>query len=308
MKANSNNLPTIDRWKDLIREYHIVENVTIQDDHLDILIRNCGSIIRISYDEINSYLLNENWDFINVIKNLLIRQGVIKHYKKTLLAFFDIHAYSPFIKKSTTEDAVLKVNEFMRIIRIKSKTDIYSVKFDFMVLSDSIILVVDTTRSPIFAGSLEMLLATSSSIMKESIKLGLPLRGAIGGGDYYSDGEMLISTALVDAASFEKRQDWLGVVLTPTALQLIEDASQNPPRNDPVNLIDLNSSRYSNFIKFGKIPWKKGKQMHEDDNLPDSTYFIMPFQMHEEDWANYLPEYFKDPEKIKNSHIIYGKN
>jgi hypothetical protein len=214
-------------WESWIRSYHSVEKTTIQGNQfIDIIFRNPIPSFRVSADELNKSLSQVPGNTAKVITDLLVANGIAKHYKNTLLALFDIQAYSEFINhQGSPEKAIAKVNEFMRGVRIN--TDFYSIKLDFTVLSDTVIMVVDTARAPLFTGSVESMLATSSLILETTMKLKLPVRGAIGGGDYFSDGEMIISTALVDAAFYEKEQDWLGAVITPTALKLIEGAEKN---------------------------------------------------------------------------------
>jgi hypothetical protein len=292
----------IHNWESWIKFYHSVEKTTIQDNQfINITLRNPIPGFRVSVDELNKSLSQVPGNIAKVITDLLIVHGIAKHYKNTLLALFDIQAYSQFInQQETPEMAIAKVNEFMRGVRIN--TDFYSIKLDFTVLSDTVIMVVDTTRAPLFTGSVESMLTTSSWILETAMKLKLPVRGAIGGGDYFSDGEMIISTALVDAATFEKEQDWLGAVITPTALKLIEGAE----KNSNGATFDINSTSAKNYVRNGRIPWKKG---FEKKNPPNPTYYIKPFKMNEKDWAtSYLPDYFDCPEKVKNSHCLYQED
>jgi len=87
------------------------------------------------------------------------------NYQDTLVAFFDIHAYSEFINSTTDSEAIEKIKKLYFNIRENARVDFGSVKLDLSILSDSIILVIDTNRAPIHAGSLNLFFATCSSIM-----------------------------------------------------------------------------------------------------------------------------------------------
>jgi hypothetical protein len=290
-------------WESIIRSYHLVEKATVCDDQfVDIEFRNPIPNLRVSADDLNKSLSQAPGNALKVMVDLFTSHGIIKHYKETLLAFFDIQAYSAFINKETTDDAIWKVNRFMSGIRNVSRTDIGGTKFDFMVLSDSVILVVDTMRAPLFTGSVVTLLMTCSLILEEAMEIKLPLRGAVGGGDFFSDGEMLISTALVDAASYEKKQDWFGAIITPTAMKLIEGAEKNSRGES----FDINSPGVKDYVRKGQIPWKKG---FENSPPLNPAYFIKPYRMNEKEWdTKYIPDYFNCPEKIENSRCLYQED
>ena len=230
---------------------------------------------------------------------------MIVYYHDTLVAFFDIIGYSSYLKKTPIEDAIRKISKFFRDTGSSAGTDILAVKFDHWILSDAVIIVVDTNRHPLFSGSLEFFLGTCSTILEDGMRNGFPLRGAIGGGDFYKDGEVMVSSALVDAASYEKEQEWLGAILTPKALQLVEKAKEFEIGLKGETQIDFSSDRFKPFVRYGKIPWKHG------ENKPDETYYIKPHGMAYEDWdKKYLPDYFNQNEKremINNSQCLYTK-
>jgi len=142
-------------------------------------------------------------------------------------------------------------------------------------------------------------------MMAKAMRDGFPLRGAIGGGDFYKDGEVMVSTALADAARYEKEQEWLGAVLTPDALNIIETAKKFEKRQKGETRIEFSSERFNYYVRYGAIPWKKEGRLSE---RPAKTFYIKPFEMADNDWSSkYLPTYFNDPEKVINSHSLYGE-
>lgn len=218
------------------------------------------------------------------------------YLKNTLVGFFDIMGYSNFIE-SPVPDFQTKINKIKRLFDINKSTcdtDMLAVKLHSWVLSDSLIVVVDTDRHPLFNGSINVLLYTCSAILNETMSISnMPVRGAIGGGDFYKSDDLLISSALVDAANFEKKQDWLGAVLTPKAKTMIENHSSN--------FFTDTKSDIKSVLKYGPVPMKHG--VYQD------MHYIHPITGRgNPNWIrDWLPDYF-DPNssKIKNSDVLYG--
>lgn len=304
------NTLSVAKWSDILKYFQQVESVVVDvsAERLDITIKERKDILRITASELNSLYQKNNCYPHEVVTSFLKERGVIIYYQNTLVAYYDLQAYSTFIEDSTSLGAIKKIKNLFSEIRTVARTDIKMVKFDLSILSDSIVLVVDTNRHPLFSTSLEFFLVTCSLIMQTSLESGFPLRGAIGGGDFYKDGEIIVSSALVDAAGYEKRQDWLGAVLTPKALQTIEKAKTMEIEMTGKTDIDFSSSRFNPYVRCGEIPWKP-EESHKEKNKIDETlkwYYIKPY-MADENWVDFLPSYFKNPDKIKASHLLYAQ-
>ncbi|MBI3752424.1 MAG: hypothetical protein HY266_00015 [Deltaproteobacteria bacterium] len=253
--------------------------------------------LRITREELDDILYKFNGNPKEVVTSYLKKNGVIVYYQNTLVAYFDIIGYSSFIEKEPIEEAIRKTSTLFNETENSARTDIHAVKLDHWILSDTIIIVVDTNRHSLFSGSLEVFLATCSMIMNDGMRNRFPLRGAVGGGDFYKDGEVMVISALVDAASYEKKQEWLGAVLTPKALKLVDKELKGETR------IVFSSEKFNSFVRYGEIPWKNGES--------NKAYYIKPFGMAEADWAHkYLPDYFdkaKKKEMINNSNRLYAQ-
>lgn len=294
-------------WGEIFEDFFQIERVDVNSsaERLDITIRGRKGILQATREELDEYLYKFKGNPKEVAAYFLKKHGVLVYYQDTLVGFFDIQAYSYFIKETKIEEAIQRISLFFSNTRSTARTDILAVKLDHWILSDSIILVVDTNRHPLFAGSLEVFLGTCSMIMQDAMKHGFPLRGAIGGGDFYKDGEIMVSSGLVDAALYEKAQDWLGAVLTPKALQIVEKAKEFEIRRKGETRIDFSVEKFKHFVRYGVIPWKPdGRHV----KMPHETYYIKPFQMVDKNWASkYLPNYFEDTSKINNSHCLYAQ-
>ncbi len=95
--------------------------------------------------------------------------------------------------------------------------------------------------------AVSMLTTFCSKIIPDALKGGLPLRGAISFGEYYVDQEnnVLLGTAVDEAASWYEIVDWIGVILTPSAKMTFELGDS-----------DFIKSR---ITKYDSIPFKEDK-------------------------------------------------
>jgi hypothetical protein len=202
-------------WAGLIKIFSQVDNVNIDysNESLDITIKGRDKTIQVSVNELNESLIASNNDPWKVVISLLNKNNVLMYYQNTLVGYFDIQAYSIFIEKATSEEAISKVSCLFPEIRSSCNTDINETRLDHWIMSDSIILVIDTNRCRLHHQSILCFLRTCANILARSMEYKFPVRGAIGGGYFYREGEILISSGLVDAACWEKEQDWLGAVL-----------------------------------------------------------------------------------------------
>jgi hypothetical protein len=175
------------------------------------------------------------------------------------------------------------------------------------IFSDSIIVIPDIDSRPLDLYSIDFFLSICASLMYRGITNRLPLRGAIGGGYFYKDDKILVSSALVDAHKYEQAQKWFGTVITPSALGIIHkfvpESSFGKPEGSP------NAHRY---IRKGVIPWKKEKKDKSENlsiNDQEDFFYIIPPQMFPRDWTTYLPSYLDNSQEtqklIANSHRIY---
>lgn len=303
-----NSLP-LDLWRQIFRALcQQVERIELDfsADHLNIFVKGRHEVLQVSHQELDDAFHKFNNNVQEVVTSFMKNHGVLVIYQNTLVGFFDIQAYSSFVEGTGFKDAIWKTNNLISEIKSAAITKFFGVKIDCWILSDSIILVVDTNRSPLFAGSLDVFLGTCSMVMADAMRHHFVLRGAIGGGDFFKDGDLMVSSALVDAALYEKEQNWLGAVLTPKAYKLIEQAMESEIKVKGTTDIDFTSERFEPFIRFGPIPWKT---CGCDIKKPHECYYIKPYHMADKNWATkYLPDYFKDNEgKIEKSHCLYAQ-
>jgi hypothetical protein len=194
--------------------------------------------------------------------------GDIISFNDTLVALFDIQAYSEFIEGNSLSECISKMKKLLPQVTIAAKTDINGIKTISWVFSDTVIFTIDTNIRPLNRGSLRILFAACSVVMDRGMHNKLPLRGAIGGGNFYKEDQILISTALSDAAKYEKYQEWLGIILTPNALSLIKKYDPNFENEFSTD------ENLRTFVKYGPIPWKE--KLPKEIVLPKEYYYLKP--------------------------------
>ena len=298
------NSLSVKQWKDIFRYFPQIKKIDIDKNNKQINVSTQdGKILKISISEVKNH---EGYPHEFVV-DFLEKHKILCPYHKTLVGFFDIQAYSQFIKNVDINKAIEIIRNLLNSIN-NFDGYFFSSKLDIWVLSDSIIITINTNRHPLFSGSLEYFFGTCSVFMRRFMEKGFPLRGAIGGGNFYKEGNILVSSGLVDAVEYEKQQKWLGAVLTPKALELIKQAKILELKFKGKTQIDFSSNRFNEFIGYGNIPWKPSKKGREQKlKKPLKTYYIKPFQMADEHWVlNFLPDYFNDKEIIENSNCLYA--
>lgn len=227
---------------------------------------------------------------------------MIIKYEETLVGCFDIYAYSAFIKSRTMDDCIPIIRGlFEKIARDAGSSD-RNIRVKHWIFSDTIIVTPDLDRHILDHNSIDFFLLVCAGFMYRGIQSGLPLRGAIGGGYFYQDDEMLLSSALVDAYKFEKAQNWFGTVITPSAFVIIQ-------KYVPEFGFNENPTNAYRFIKKGAIPWKEDKIKELSINKLEHFYYIVPPYIYTE-WTTYLPQYLKEDSRgqklIRNSYRIYS--
>lgn len=289
-------------WKAVFETYHQVEYANERSSHLTLEVKLQGrDVITFSQEQLDDELYRFNGNPREVASYFLRRHGVIVYYQDTLVGFFDIQGYKSFLDSSEFDECIRRLEPFIHSLAI-SDTDMQGLKLDHWILSDSIVVVIDTNRSSLNLQSLQLFFYKCSQIMATAMENGFPLRGAIGGGDFYKDAELMVSTALVDAAKYEKVQNWLGAVITPTAFKLMEQARE---RADDEMPIAPSCGSFPRQIRDGNIPWKPCKENEAKLIKLPSMYYIKPC-MANDNWRNHLPDYFKIDDKVSNSDILYS--
>lgn len=134
---------------------------------------------------------------------------------KGYLAFLDILGFSAIVADQSNE----QLERYGRSIADALKGG--SIKS--VVFSDSIVLTVEGTGPD----ALLSIVRVCSRLLAELVQSDISMRGAIAYGDFVRseiNGSVFVAgKALVDAYEWERKQDWVGIMVTPTALKTVPD-------------------------------------------------------------------------------------
>lgn len=193
------------------------------------------------------------------------------------IALFDILGFSKLVETIGIKGVKKKYDRLMKIVtasagqkstvKVKLKKNLYFPAFSFVPIkhayfSDTIILWAPTNPEHFSA-----FLSRCTDLMCESIKIGLPLRGAVSCGQaiMYPESNKFIGNAIIEAARMESRQAWIGVTLCSSIF-----LNNLFPEIDEELIVPL----YVNHLKL--IPLKDHfKQRHEVLPMHETPYLTL---------------------------------
>lgn len=154
------------------------------------------------------------------------------------VAYFDIIGFknllNDFIAQHKTDERVdlamdIFVETYYRDIleKLKEKGKYRPDKVSIHWFSDSFFLyTVDDSPD-----SLACIHQSASHFFIDVIWARMPLRGALGIGALYADNEngIFLGPGLIDAYQYAEKQDWIGLVITPTARSKLQKIDLCPP-------------------------------------------------------------------------------
>jgi hypothetical protein len=132
--------------------------------------------------------------------------------KEGYIALLDVLGFEQLVAR---ESYVEELERYTDTIRRASDNS----ALEFVLFSDTIVITTFATDE----GSLKNLVRSCSRLFGELLVEEIPLRGAIAKGSFLRNktdaGVFLAGRAVVDAYRFEKKQDWVGILLTPSVLK-----------------------------------------------------------------------------------------
>ena len=106
-------------------------------------------------------------------------------------------------------------------------------QLEYMVFSDTIVIFAPNLE----ARSYGWFLLQCTILMKKSIAVRLPVRGAISVGTAFISKQppMIIGPSFLEAHEYSEDQDWIGLLLTPSATLTLREAGLEPLHHDFVS-------------------------------------------------------------------------
>lgn len=120
---------------------------------------------------------------------------------------------------ATVSDVKKKIAAFRRA----GKSSSYWKQFDdlspkLLLLSDTIAITIEGDERK----AIELASHIVASILAHGMKRGLPIRGAISAGKFYSKGTVFVGPAIDEVAAWYEQTDWMGAILAPSADLIVD--------------------------------------------------------------------------------------
>jgi hypothetical protein len=172
------------------------------------------------------------------------------------LAFLDILGFSAIVGSDRTGEQIERYRK-----SVSDATENLAVKS--VVFSDSIVLTTDDPAQE----SLLVLARATARLMCNLLHADIPIRGAIAHGEFsrsiVGEGVFVAGRALIEAYQWEQKQDWVGVMITPSALRTVPNMKKLCPRPDTCNPSLMN-------------PWMEVIQHHPRIPFHSSVPYMTP--------------------------------
>lgn len=180
---------------------------------------------------------------------------------KGLIAYFDVLGFSNLIREDKFSE---KRKTYTQILdnAVKQNRNL-----DYIVFSDSVIIKSETINEKEL---LNLCKAISEISYELLFKLELPIRGCISCGEFTWDveeGNSIISgIPILDAISWEKKQNWIGVILSPYVVDKFRDLYE---KTNFESIYDDESFK----IFESNIDWKVHIQIYNEIPLSSREYY-----------------------------------
>jgi len=142
------------------------------------------------------------------------RGRVVKQLSTGFVALLDILGFSAMVR---AEGFIHTIRKYTRILDDVTGSN---ERLLYITFSDTIVIYIDDSETPLSGSELrEVLSAVGEICYRFLVEVDCPLRGCVTVGKLMSvlhtGGTILAGSAIVEAYSYEKKQDWVGVIVSP---------------------------------------------------------------------------------------------
>lgn len=143
------------------------------------------------------------------------------------VAHFDLLGFRAKLRTLPISILQLKANEIVR--SLQEETGEFEDIVDSLYYADTFIFYSKSGENQCYPG----LMHVATHFMQKSISKGIALRGAIAYGEIAvnSAKNIMLGRAFLDSHQYCEDQDWLGLILTPTASDQLKEAELIPERH-----------------------------------------------------------------------------
>src|SRR5438445_5418829 len=139
------------------------------------------------------------------------------------VALLDVLGFASLVSGDAKGD---RLQDYLHCLQKAFDVGTGSPEVAFVVFSDSIVLTTGDDSEK----SLQALLLQCSRTLGLMLEKEISLRGAIAQGSYFRSevpgGVFVAGKSIIDAYTFEKAQDWVGIMLAPSAVKRVPDLNE----------------------------------------------------------------------------------
>lgn len=138
------------------------------------------------------------------------------------IAFLDILGFSELVKRSSFDQ------EFNLYSDIICKTSKSNSDLNYVTFSDSVVI---NTKGNTINDLLSLVRMVAEIMHRFLVELSVPVCGCISGGHFSriqsDNGDVMVAgVPIVEAVRYEEKQDWVGVILSPSVLKVVPDVME----------------------------------------------------------------------------------
>jgi hypothetical protein len=194
------------------------------------------------------------------------------------VAFLDVLGFRSIIN-SANSDEILK--KYVSIVdKAILNEDMYGL--EYVIFSDSVIVNSFNDDDESFFKMLD----ACATLFNKLLMIGIPVRGAIAHGRYqYSNkdhGKFVAGKPIVEAYTYEGKQDWIGIMLCPSVTSKYEDLKTRCSHYVARDLIGTQGAsnaeidRFLSLLSFYQIPFHKENMALLDEVTHFEGYAVLP--------------------------------
>jgi len=165
------------------------------------------------------------------------------------IAHFDILGYKNMLENAGASVPILVLQSQIDdlIDSIKDSVNTFTESIGYFVFSDTFILYSKSN----LVNDYPALMTASKALIQKSISMGLPIRGAISFGDcvFGHNNKIIMGQAFLESHDYGEDQNWLGLILTPSASKVLLSHNLHPTRHGFVNE-DIPLRKLSSALEF----------------------------------------------------------
>ena len=162
------------------------------------------------------------------------------------IAHFDILGFKSIIGNNSNSLNLVILRETISdvIDRLKKRVAKFDENVDYIVYADTFLIYSKTNKINDYPG----LISASKELIRYCISKSLPIRGAISYGEitFGHNRKILMGKAFLESLVYCEDQNWLGLILTPSASKKLKECDLDPRRHGFINK-DIPMRKFSIF-------------------------------------------------------------